>query len=120
MIFVAGLAFTLMVLPKAWAVPAFLAGLMRVFSMHSPGMVNLPVFFTSAVASATRSSTTPAHAFLSRPLLAAKASAMPPFGSAFADAFFFMAPMAFMAFIAFIAFAIAEKIEEEIRSILDR
>merc|ERR1719387_547005 len=54
-------------------------------------MVNLPVFFTSAVASAANSSNIVAHSFFLRPLLVAKASAMPPFVIALAvTAFFFM------------------------------
>merc|ERR1719301_361368 len=98
-ILVAGLAFTLIVLPKAVEVPAFLAGLIFVFSMHSPGMVNFPVFFTSAVASCTKLSTTPATDFLSRPVLSTKADVIPLFGMA-VTAFFF---------ITFIAFTIAEE-----------
>merc|ERR1712182_111600 len=39
-------------------------------------MVNFPVFFTSAVASVTRSSITPETAFFSKPVFDAKASAM--------------------------------------------
>merc|ERR1719281_2203754 len=65
-------------------------------------MVNFPVFFVSTVASATSSSMTVDTSDLAKPVLDAKASAMPLFGMAFT------AFMAFMAFIAFIAFTIAE------------
>merc|ERR1719281_2239447 len=62
-------------------------------------MVNFPVFFTSVVASVTRSSITEPTAFLSKPDLDANASVIPLFG------------IAFMAFMAFIAFAITVKSE---------
>merc|ERR1719271_2333193 len=78
-IVVAARAFTLMVLPNACAVPAFLAGLTRVLSMHKPGMVNLPVFLTSMVARAAKSSITFAHCDFLRPLFVAKVSAMAVF-----------------------------------------
>merc|ERR1719420_2421500 len=93
-IFMAGRAFTLIVLPKAVVVPAFLAGLTLVLSMHSPGRVNFPVFFTSAVARATSSPITPETSFFCKPVLVAKASAMPLFGIA-VTAFAFMTFMAF-------------------------
>merc|ERR1719504_476162 len=57
-------------------------------------MVNFPVFFTSAVASVTSSATTPETAFFSKPVLDAKASAMPLFGIA-VTALVFMTFMAF-------------------------
>ena len=47
----AGLAFTITSFPKTSLLPAFVAGFTRVFSMATPGMTNLPVFFTSAEAS---------------------------------------------------------------------
>merc|ERR1719191_63860 len=61
-------------------------------------MVNLPVFFTSAVASAANSPSTFAHSAFLRPLLDAKASAMPVFDM---DTAF--------AFITFMAFTIAKR-----------
>merc|ERR1719380_209218 len=72
-------------------------------------MVNFPVFFTSAVASVTRSSITPETAFFSKPVFDAKASAIPLFGIAFTALPF----MAFMAFMAFIAFAITAESDGE-------
>merc|ERR1719386_627778 len=73
--------------------------------MHSPGMVNLPVFFTSAVARVAKSSSSFPTAFLSRPLFAAKESVRPLLVIAGADFFIdFMAVMAFMAFMAFTIF----------------
>merc|ERR1719393_336329 len=72
-------------------------------------MVNFPVFFTSEVASETRSSITLETAFFSKPVLDANASVIPLFGIAFTALPFmtFMAFMAFMAaffFITFMAF----------------
>merc|ERR1712146_401887 len=92
-IFLAGAAFTLMVLPKASLVPAFLAGLTLVLIIQSPGMVNLPDFFTSAVARLAKLSRRSEHSFFLRPVFVAKASAMPPLLKDLADtAFFPMAP----------------------------
>merc|ERR1719321_363346 len=62
-------------------------------------MVNLPDFFTSAVARLAKVSRRAEHSFLLRPLLRAKASAMPPLERDLADTAFFF----FMAFIAFMA-----------------
>merc|ERR1719359_6030 len=66
-------------------------------------MVNLPVFFVSAVASTAKSSSNFEQSFFSTPLFDAKASTMPVFVMDFAEVAFF-----FMDFIVFIAFAIAE------------
>merc|ERR1719324_237066 len=61
-------------------------------------MVNLPVFFTSVVASAAKSSMIFEHSDFFRPLFAAKVSAMPVFVMALTDtAFFFMTFITFMA-----------------------
>merc|ERR1719265_252006 len=97
-ILVAGRALTLIVLPKAVVVPAFLAGLIRVLSMQSPGRVNLPAFFTSDVASVTSSVINPETAFFSKPDLDANSAVMPLFDI---DTAF--------AFMTFIAFTIAGK-----------
>merc|ERR1711988_1032150 len=97
-IFLAGAAFTLISLPKATLVPAFLAGFILVLIMQRPGMVNLPAFFTSAVASAANSPSTFVHSDFLRPVLVAKASAMPVFDMDTA-----------LAFITFMAFTIAEE-----------
>merc|ERR1719330_1240529 len=43
-------AFTIITFPKTSFLPAFVAGLFLIFSMHKPGMVNLPEPFTSFVA----------------------------------------------------------------------
>merc|ERR1719385_668518 len=50
----AGLAFTTISFPKAITLPALVAGFTRVLIMQSPGMVNLPAFFTSVVATVAR------------------------------------------------------------------
>merc|ERR1719473_1399612 len=57
-------------------------------------MVNFPVFFTSAVASCTKLSTSPATDFLSKPVFSTKVDVMPLFGIA-ETAFFFITFMAF-------------------------
>merc|ERR1719476_337089 len=46
----AGFALTTHILPKISLLPAFVAGLTRVLTMATPGMVNFPVFFTSLAA----------------------------------------------------------------------
>merc|ERR1719336_556461 len=56
--FVAGLALTIATLPKTSLLPAFVAGFMRVLIMTKPGMVNLPDFFTSLVATSAKPSST--------------------------------------------------------------
>merc|ERR1719214_580116 len=71
-------------------------------------MVNFPVFFTSAVASCTKPSTSPATDFLSKPVLSTKAAVMLLFGIA-ATAFFF---------ITFMAFTIAEESVKENTKVL--
>merc|ERR1719281_1049424 len=63
-------------------------------------MVNLPVFFTSAVASTASESSTPAHSFFPKPAFVAKASVM---------ALLDMAETDFI-FITFMAFTIAEEV----------
>merc|ERR1719408_404908 len=57
----AGFAFTTTVLPKAILTPALVAGFRRVLILQRPGMVNMPVFFTSVVASVAKLSRRPAH-----------------------------------------------------------
>merc|ERR1719422_2044925 len=49
-IFLAGLALTMVILPKISLLPALVAGFMRVLMRHRPGTVKMPDFFTSAVA----------------------------------------------------------------------
>merc|ERR1719146_163274 len=70
-------------------------------------MVNLPAFFTSAVASAAKSSGTFETCAFFKPLFAAKVSAMPVFVMALADTAFF--------FIAFMAFTIPREIERALK-----
>merc|ERR1719214_235388 len=61
-------------------------------------MTNLPAFFTSVVARLAKLSRSCAHCDFFRPLLVAKASAMPPLVRDLAEtAFFFMAFITFMA-----------------------
>merc|ERR1712190_506926 len=86
-IVLAGFALTLTSLPKAILLPAFWAGLLRVLIMHTPGMTNLPAFFTSAVARAAKLSMTAAHSFGFSSFSSANAAAIAPFVIAFAPAF---------------------------------
>merc|ERR1712222_279328 len=53
-IFRAGFALTMTTLPNTSRFPAFVAGLVRVFSLHKPGSANTPVFLTSCVATSAR------------------------------------------------------------------
>merc|ERR1719359_2045254 len=96
----AGLALTFTSLPNAIRLPAFCAGLWRVFTMHTPGSVNLPVDFTSFVIRLARASNTllASDFFISHAV--PKASAIAPFDRALAP---------FIAFIAFFIGAIARE-----------
>merc|ERR1719194_53796 len=58
----AGFAFTVTSLPKAILLPALVAGLCRLLTMHTPGIVNLPVFFTSEVTNVAKLARIPATA----------------------------------------------------------
>merc|ERR1712187_1030784 len=93
-IVLAGFALTVTSLPKAILLPALVAGLWRVLIMQTPGITNLPAFFTSAAAKAAKLSMIPAHCFGFISFCSASAALMPLFAMAFAPAF-----MAFIAFI---------------------
>merc|ERR1719473_2191931 len=95
----AGLALTFTSLPKAIRLPALVAGLCLVLTMQMPGMVNLPVLFTSFAASSAKASKAFDICDFFASQAAAKASAIPPLGM---DLTPFIAFMPF--FIAFIAF----------------
>merc|ERR1719272_1253566 len=97
----AALALTFISLPKAMRLPAFLAGLWRVLTMQTPGILNLPVLLTSLVTSSARASKTLAISDFFASHAVAKASAMPLFDIARTP--FFIA--FFIAFIAFFAIA---------------
>merc|ERR1719218_414677 len=97
----AGLALTFTSLPKAIRLPAFVAGLCLVLIMQTPGIVNLPVLFTSLAASSAKASKAFDISDLFFSHAAANASAMARFEIDFAP---FIARMAFIPFIAFIAF----------------
>merc|ERR1719191_1882684 len=60
----AGFAFTFISWPKAILTPALVAGLTRVLILQRPGMVKIPVFFTSVVARVAKLSRRPAHTFV--------------------------------------------------------
>merc|ERR1719311_1277949 len=97
----AGFALTRTSLPKAMRLPAFVAGLCLVLTMHTPGIVNLPVLFASLVASSARASNIFAMSALFVSQAVARASATAPFGMAFTpfiafiDLFIAFFPMAY-------------------------
>merc|ERR1719282_1427975 len=82
-------------LPKTSRLPALVAGLVRIFSLQSPGIAKMPAFFTLVVATSASESNTFAHTDFFSSQLVAKASAMAPFVIAFAPAFmvFFIGAM---------------------------
>merc|ERR1740138_176056 len=57
----AGLAFTFISWPNIILTPALVAGFTRVLILQRPGMVKMPVFFTSVVARVARLSRRPEH-----------------------------------------------------------
>merc|ERR1712066_164665 len=86
----AGFAFTTHILPKISLLPAFVAGFTRVFTMATPGIVNLPAFFTSVAATLARLSRTDVTSFFFISSPSAMACARPPLlmtGPAFFIAF---------------------------------
>merc|ERR1740133_395110 len=104
----AGLALTFISWPNIKRLPAFVAALCFVLIMQTPGIVNLPVPFTSLPASVAKASKTFATSdFFCSPAVA-NASAMAPFGIALTPAF-----IAFIAFIAFLAIDADRLLEEE-------
>merc|ERR1719199_1709631 len=88
----AGFAFTFTSLPKMFLTPALVAGFTRVLILAMPGIVKMPVFFTSAVARAARLSRSSEHAFVIISCFSASSLTMVPFDIALARAFidFFM------------------------------
>merc|ERR1719282_129343 len=82
-------------LPKTSRLPALVAGLVRIFSLQSPGIEKMPAFFTLVVATSASESNTFAHTDFFSSHLVAKASAMAPFVIDFAPAFmvFFIGAM---------------------------
>merc|ERR1712048_1478803 len=82
-IFLAGFALTITTLPKTSRFPAFVTGLVRVFSLHKPGSANTPVFFTSCVATSARTLSAFAQTDFLSSQDAAMASAIAPLVMAF-------------------------------------
>merc|ERR1719161_1854826 len=74
----AGLALTITSLPNIMRLPAFVAGLTRVFTVHTPGTTNLPAFFTCVWATPARTPMTFEHWAFLRPVSVASASAIAP------------------------------------------
>merc|ERR1740121_2793811 len=88
------MAFTITVCPNICFCPAAVAGFTRVLMRHTPGTVNLPVFFTWSALRPASALRTFEHSLLFRPVCAESASAIAPLVNAFLPA---------AAFIAFIA-----------------
>merc|ERR1712232_1188251 len=91
-IFLAGFALTLTILPKISLLPAFVAGLVRIFNLAKPGIANTPAFFTFAVATSASLSRRLAHCDFLRSPPAASASAIAPLDMALAFAFIAFMP----------------------------
>ena len=100
----AGLAFTTHIFPKISFLPAFVAGFTRVFTMHSPEIVNLPAFFSCVAATPPKLLITFMHSDLFSSVSEAKASAKPPLVMGFAPDF-----------IAFIGAMAAQRVSKEAR-----
>merc|ERR1719253_1245363 len=104
----AGFALTFISWPNIMRLPAFVAALCFVLIMQTPGMVNLPVPFTSLPASVAKASKTLETSDFFCSHAVANASAMAPFGKDLAPAF-----IAFIAFIAFLAIGTDTSLQEE-------
>merc|ERR1719262_1845923 len=74
----AGLAFTIITLPKTSLLPALVAGLRRVFTMQMPGKTNFPALFTCSAAMPARLLTIFMHSDFLISVSVANASASPP------------------------------------------
>merc|ERR1719205_156631 len=83
----AGLALTTVILPNISLLPALVAGFTRVFIMHKPGMMNLPVFLTSLVPISAKPSMIFLHSFGLISLAPDNACAKPPLLNGLAPAF---------------------------------
>merc|ERR1719343_146080 len=92
-IFLAGFALTITTLPNTTRFPAFVAGLVRVFSLHKPGSANTPVFLTSCVATSARTLSAFAQTDFFNSQDVAMASAIAPLVMAFDAAAFFIGAM---------------------------
>merc|ERR1719167_385191 len=88
----AGFALTMTILPKISRLPAFVAGFTRVFTMHTPGTLHFPTFFTSLPTRPARLSRTFDTSFLFSSVSSARVWAITPFVMA-------LPPFAFIAFI---------------------
>merc|ERR1719443_1173683 len=101
----AGFAFTFISCPKAILTPALVAGFTRVLILQRPGMVKIPVFFTSVVASVAKLSRRPEHTFVFISCCSASVLTRAPF----------VMTLDFIAFIAFMLFigAIAESVSSK-------
>merc|ERR1719160_2354482 len=83
----AGRALTLDSLPNITLTPVLVAGLVRVFKRQRPGMVKMPFFLTSWVATATKLLTTSEHTFCFKPCSVARALVIAPLVMALPPAF---------------------------------
>merc|ERR1719410_1132226 len=95
----AGLAFTTTSLPNIIFLVAFVAGFLRVLILASPGIVKMPVFFTSAwPSSANEFKTLVVTLFFSSTLFAIESAMEPLVMALFPAAFFIAAPLAMVVF----------------------
>merc|ERR1719221_2095204 len=85
--FFAGLAFTMVILPKISLLPALVAGFMRVLMRQRPGRVKMPAFLTSAVPISARVLMTLAATVFFSSHCVATASAIAPLVMALPPAF---------------------------------
>merc|ERR1712118_226523 len=65
--FFCGLRSDFDLLPKMFLTPALVAGFMRVLILHNPGMLKMPVFFTSLAAISTKDLSRSELAFCFKP-----------------------------------------------------
>merc|ERR1711865_858261 len=92
----AGLAFTFISWPKAILSPALVAGFTRVLILQRPGIVKIPVFFTSAVARVAKLTRRPLHTFVFNSCFSAINFTRAPLVMALPPAFMAFAFMVFM------------------------
>merc|ERR1719183_2299516 len=83
----AGFAFTFTSLPKMFLTPALVAAFLRVLILQRPGIVKMPAFLTSAVASSVKLSRSSEHAFVFISCFSARTLTMAPLDIALAPDF---------------------------------
>merc|ERR1719453_2650498 len=92
----AGFALTFISCPKTILTPALVAGFTRVLILQRPGIVKIPVFFTSAVARVAKLARRPLHTFVFISCFSAISLTRAPLVMALPPAFIAFAFMVFM------------------------